>query len=504
MRCLLWVVLAVGAGCLAERPRGPGPSPDQPLLPGAPDLSRIVPFRAVNLVAPGPLAWQEYDYRPRAQGGFREDIDATLVRLRALGVRQVLIHTLHAWSVESEPYPGTNIRATVYYRPDYRPDDPRTWGRVPRTRRGDMGLVPWYPPASWDQPQPLRNPLELAARARQVLGEMLDAVASHGLVPVLISEVHLALAEDETGYSDDFVFADPSRGFDPFYDRLKEYLVDMTRLAARHGAAMFILGSESPYVAGAGQGYFIDGSRMVDRQPLIAAKWRDIIQAVRQAARAEGRPDLVLSYAEINPFWDDRFQSAPRVPIWTRVPFWDELDAVGINYYHPGRWTDGRGRYDTAPRTADDMVAYGETYRFATGTSVVPNLADLRDFFHLERGHDLGRRPVYFAGDGCTATYLGAANPANPPFLRLGQRPDTLEQRNLYEAHFRLAERYGRGWLAGIGLWQVPPTGRWGGPWDETRVSSYAEAAAYYNFLGNETEAVVREYFARWQRAPGL
>jgi hypothetical protein len=315
--------------------------------------------------------------------------------------------------------------------------------------------------------------------------------------------VHLAPAEIGGLSGDSFIFTDPSRDLDQFYRMYRDYLVEMTRVAARHRAALFILGSEAPYVAGAGQATFIDGSRMIDRRPLITGKWREIIAAARAAASAEGRPDLLLSYAEINPFYEERPMSGPRVPVWRAVPFWDELDAVAVNYYHPGRFTDGRGGYDTAPRTADDMVAYGEAYSVRAGTSVIPNLADLRDHFVSERGYSLWTKPVLLAGDGCTATYLGAANPASPPGLRLRERPDVAEQRSLYEAHFRLAERHGQGWLAGIGLWQVPPTGRWGGAWDPRDPGRYAHGASYSNFLGTETEAVVRTYFARWQRAPG-
>ncbi|MCS6914845.1 MAG: hypothetical protein RMK29_02180 [Myxococcales bacterium] len=488
-----------GSGQRSEGPQEPDLAlPDLRRVPDRPDLSKIVPWKAVNLLGPTDRVWEEYDYRPRAEGGLREEIDERLRQLKRLGVRQVQVQTMFSFCVESTPYPGTSIRSTVYYNPRYRPDDPRTWGRVPRNRRGDMGAIAYQPPASWDVPTPLRGPLEINAKAEAVLGEMLEAVAAHGLVPVLKGEIYLTLAEDgsRSGVSPWFIFTDPSRNFDQFYRMYQEHLVAMTRVAARHRAAMHILGTELPYVAGAGQSYFADGSRMVDRHEMIAAKWREIIRAVRQAALEEGRPDLVISYTEINPFWEDRRMTAARVPVWTRVPFWDELDAVGINFYLPGRWSDGRGNYDTSPKTAADMVRYGETHNFAT--DFVPNMADIREFFHVQRGYTLETKPVFFAEDGCTSSRAAAANPAAPPFLRLGEQPDFAEQQNLYEAHFVLFERYGKGWLAGLGFWQVTPSLRWGGPWNAADPSNYATPAAYFSFLGTPTEETVRRGFSRY------
>jgi hypothetical protein len=118
------------------------------------------------------------DYRPRAQGGFKEDIDATLDRLKAIGVRQVQIQTMFAWSVETAPSPRSGAQAVVYYKSTYKPDDPTTWGKVSRARRGDIGLIAYQPPAFWDQPVQLKNPLQINARAEQVLGELLDAAAA--------------------------------------------------------------------------------------------------------------------------------------------------------------------------------------------------------------------------------------------------------------------------------------------------------------------------------------
>lgn len=503
----------VSSGCVAPVLDAP-PAPPQPtvsLVDGGDDaaadlsvalpqrdLGLLVPWRAVNLIGPGPLVWEEYDYRPRAQGGLREEIDARLERLRQIGVRQVQIQTLSSWSVETAPAPGTSIQATVYYRAAYDPNDPSTWGKVPRSRRGDMGVVAYQPPAAWDVPTPLRTPLEINRKAEQVLGDMLDAVRAHGLIPVLKVETYLTLAEDggAGGTTPWFNFTDPSRGFDAFYARYQEHLVSMAHLGARHGAAMLILGTETPYVAGAGQGRFADGSKMTDRQALIAGKWRGIIAAVRQALREEGRLDMVLSYTEINPFWDDREPTEPRVPIWSRVPFWDDLDAVGINLYLPGRWSDGAGSYDRSPKTAQDMVAYGEAHNFAT--DYVPNLQDLRDFFVGKKGYDLMRKPVFFAEDGCAAAPYAAVNPAAPPVLVLGAAPDVAEQASLYDAHFQLFEKHGAGWLAGLGFWQATPGARWGGAWSPANKAAYGTPAAYFSFLGTATEDVVARHFARY------
>jgi hypothetical protein len=147
-----------------------------------------------------------------------------------------------------------------------------------------------------------------------VLGELLDAVARKGLIPVLKSEIYLVVAEDAYDFSGDFNFTDPSRNFTQFYAKFKEHQLAMTRLAARHGAALYIMGTELPYVAGAGERTFVDGSSMVSRRTLITSKWKDMIQAARAVAVAEGRPDM------------------------------------GIKFYLPGRWTDGNGNYDTGSR----------------------------------------------------------------------------------------------------------------------------------------------------------
>lgn len=461
-----------------------------------PDLTKLVPWRAVNLIGPTSRPWEEYDYRPRAQGGFREDIDATLDKLKALGVRQVQIQTVHAWSVESTesaPYKGSGILSAVSYDAAYRAEDPKTWGKVPRTRRGDMGLVAFQPPASWDQPRPLATPLSINQKAEQVLGEMLDAVAGRGLIPVLKVETFLVLATDATGVSPSFNYTDPSRNFDQFYRMHREHLLAMTRVAARHQAALLILGTETPYVAGAGQARFANGEAMPDRQGYIAARWAETIQAVRETAQAEGRPDLLLSYTEINPFWEPRATVGAKVPPWQRVPFWDALDAVGINFYFPGRATDVNGVPDRRPLTADDMVAYGETHNFATDG--VPNLQEIGAYFAGRRGYSLTKKPVIIPEDGCTASPYGAGNPAAPTNLTLRQRPDTAEQQRLYEAHFRQAERHGGGWLAGLGLWQVPPTSRWGGAYNSANTTNYSDPAAYFTFLGTPAEATVRTYF---------
>jgi hypothetical protein len=476
-----------------------GTAADQGRAPGPGDrFARILPWRAINLVGPTDLIWDEYDYRPAAQGGHREEIDATLARLKSLGVRQVQIQTMYAWSVESAPGP-TQSQSVVYLRPGYRADDASTWGPVPRTRRGDMGLVPYLPssvPAHWDQPVTLRTPVELGNKAEQILGELLDAVGRAGLVPVLKSEIYLVVAEDAYDFSGDFNYTDPSRGFDTFYAQYQEHLVRMTRLAARHGAAMMILGTETPYVAGAGQSRFADGSLMSSRQALIAGKWREIIAAVRGAAVAESRPDLLFGYTEINPFWEGHYAPGETpVPVWSRVPFWDDLDVVGINFYLPGRWSDGAGSYDREPRTADEMVTYGETHDFASDT--IPNLVDMRRFFVEQKGYSVAHKPVIFTEDGCTSTPVGAANPAAPPFLTERAPPDFTEQRNLYEAHFKLVDKHGAGWLGGLGFWQVTPTRRWGGTFRATDTAPYSKAAAYFSFLDTPTEDVIKQYFSR-------
>ncbi len=483
----------------AGSPDGAGPAdlggngPDMH-VPDRPDLSKLVPWKAVALVGPTDHFWEEYDYRPRAQGGFREDIDATLERMRGLGVRQVEIQTLFAWSAEDRVYPGTQIRSIVYYDPAYKVNDPKTWGKVPRTRRGDMGLMPFLPPPSWDVPTPLRTPLDIGLRAQQALGDMLDAVAAHGLFPVLKCEDFLLIAQNADDYSGDFNYTDPSRNFDQFYSQYKSYLLDMTKVAAQHHAVLLVLGSETPYVTGAGIATFADGSAMTSRHALIAAKWQDMIQAVRDAAKAAGRPDLALSYTEINPWYDPR--AMDNVPVWARVPFWDQLDAVGINFYLPGRYTDGMGMFDTSPPTTAAMVKYGETHTFQS--DIVPNFQDLKDYFYGQRGYRLMTKPVIFPEDGCTSTKYGAANPADPPLLTLRAKPDFAEQADLYEAHFQLAAKYGSGWLAGFGFWQVTPTSRWGGAYNPGNTTNYSTDASYFGFVGTPTEDIVRTYFAKY------
>lgn len=481
-------------------PRTDGSGGDGAVVPDKPDLSKLVPWRAVDLVGPGEVNfWTEYDYRPRSEGGSKEDIDATLDHLKAIGVRQVEIQTLHAWSIEAGEIPGSGgIRSVVYWDQKYKVDNPATWGDVPRTRRGDMGIMAYEPPAFWDTPKMLATPLEINAKAEAVLGQMLDAVYNHGLIPVLKSEIYLAIATDAYDLSGDFNYTEPSRNFEQFYDQYQAHLVAMTRLAARHHAALMILGTETPYVAGAGQVKFLNGDRMDSRQPYIYDRWTRIIKAVRAAARAEGRPDLAFSYTEINPWWENRksqLTMPESAPIWTRVPFWDDLDAVGINFYLPGRYYESPTVYDKTPKTMADMMAYEETHDFASDT--VGNFADLKKFFVDQKGYNLQTKPVIFPEDGCTSTPYGAANPALPPALRPRAQPDFTEQASLYEAHFRLAEKYGGGWLAGFGFWQVTPTQKWGGPYNKANTDNYSQPAAYFNFLNNPAEQVVKTYFTK-------
>ena len=451
------------------------------------DLSLIVPWRAVTLTTPLDPAWSDYDDRP--QSAAREAIDDTLDQLKAIGARQVEIPAVFAWSVEDERSTSMAAQSIVYFDPSYRPDDPATWGALRRTRRGDMGLVAYQPLTSWDSPVPLQTPLEINQKAEQTLGRLLNTVARMGLIPILRLEFRVVGAKNALGVGVIAPDTDPSRNLDQFYLKYKEHVVAMARLAARHDAAMVILGVGTPNVAGAGQSRFADGSSMAERRELIREKWRDMVRAARLVAAQEGRPDLVFAYVERNVWREPTGPSGSKTPVWQRVPFWDDLDAIGIGIcLTEGFETNGQ----LTPPTVEELVVRSEKQGFVTDG--IPNILDIRNFFRFRRGYNRNTKPVFLDEIECggppkVGSQSVASASASPP-----NRQNLTGRQRFYQAHMELARRYGTDWLAGLGFSQRAVASS--GPAPGTPPSPPREIADdSTGFLRTAAEAHVRDYF---------
>jgi hypothetical protein len=193
----------------------------------------------------------------------------------------------------------------------------------------------------------------------------------------------------------------PPEAWAAWFASYREFVLRFARLAEEVGARLFSVGVE-----------FKSSSNFHE------AEWRDLIAAVRREYSG------ALTYSAN---WDEVEE----------VPFWDALDAIGVNAFWPlaGKPGDGyaamRGR---AARVADDLEGLSLWYD----------------------------RPVLFTEMGVKSAADSALAPWEWPEHCAAQRYDEAYQAEAYDAIFgALAPRR---WFAGLFVWKF-----FSDPWDETQ-----------------------------------
>lgn len=207
---------------------------------------------------------------------------------------------------------------------------------------------------------------------------------------------------------------------DAWFASYTRMVVHYATLAQAAGVTTFVVGDELTGVQG-------------DRE-----RWAAVIAAVR--AVFKGR----LTYAAN---WDPGFQA---------VPFWDLLDAVGIDEYRPlATPTD-------TPTVAQLLAAWA------------PLVADLK------AAHDTTGKPVLLTEIGYPARRGATASPATED---TGAAADPQAQARAYEAAYRALR--GLPFLAGIYWWELAADARSHDTFGDT---------AGYGPAGLPAEAVVRDF----------
>jgi len=201
----------------------------------------------------------------------------------------------------------------------------------------------------------------------------------------------------------------------------RDWALHYARLSAEIDAPLFVIGTEL-------------GRAVRERE----AFWRSLI------ADARAVYDGQLTYAAN---WYDDFE---------HVPFWDALDAVGIQAYFPLSDAD-------AP-TLDDLRAGWAAHEAA-----------------IEAVHRRTGKPILFTELGYRDVPFAAARPWEWPIRRAPvETPDPALQARLFEAFF--AEVWPEPWMAGAILW------KWHPPGDRDRTGDFTPQ-------GKPAEAVIRDAF---------
>ena len=243
----------------------------------------------------------------------------------------------------------------------------------PYAQIGGDGSVRWREFDPEDPPDWLRVPQ--AEAARRGFGLM--------IVP------HLAYWGSPFHWRGDIAFEDPL-ALERFFDEYQAWIVALAR--ATRGARAFVVGTET--------------DRLVSHE----ARWRELIAAVR------AETDAKLTYAAN---WD-RFAD---------VPFWDALDAVGVQAYFP--------LSDALDPSESDLEAGWER--------VLEGLHAL----YLRTG-----KPVVFTELGYNVSLDAARVPASYPQASEAEREAALrlQERCMSVALRTLARE--RDWLRGAFLWK--------------------------------------------------
>jgi len=134
-----------------------------------------------------------------------------------------------------------------------------------------------------------------AAAQEPMIRVAAEQAHAHGLK--LLLKPHLGYWGSGFSWRGDITFNEPGH-WDRFFRDYRVWIADQARLAERHGVDAFCLGTE------------LKGT-LEHEQP-----WRSVIAAVREQYTGP------LTYAAN---WDS----------YQRVPFWDALDAIGIQAYFP-------------------------------------------------------------------------------------------------------------------------------------------------------------------------
>ena len=199
-----------------------------------------------------------------------------------------------------------------------------------------------------------------------------------------------------------------------------DWMLHYARLSAEIGAPLLVIGTEL-------------GRAVRERE----AFWRDLVAEIRTVY--DGR----LTYAAN---WHEDFE---------HVPFWDALDAVGIQAYFP--LTDA-----AAPTVAD--LRRGWAQHEAAVAAV----------------HERTGKPVLFTELGYRDVAFAAARPWEwPPHRSAVADPDPELQARLYTAFFE--EVWPEPWMAGAILWKWHPPGH--------------DYAGDFTPQGKPAEAVIRDAF---------
>jgi hypothetical protein len=208
--------------------------------------------------------------------------------------------------------------------------------------------------------------------------------------------------------------------FDLWFADYREWMLHYARLAAQERADLLVIGTE------------LGG---VTRSPHQVAAWRGLIREVR------GIYPGPLTYAAN---WANDFEV---------LPFWGDLDLLGLNMYYP-------------------LAGPGETPRADS-----PRIRDLRaKLAALSRRHG---KPVLFTEVGYAATAAAAAEPWKEDNAPLDPAMQARCYQVLFEAFYR------EPWLAGLFWWKWPSHGR-GGPHDNS-----------FNPLGKPAFQVLERWYGK-------
>ncbi|MEP0545456.1 MAG: hypothetical protein ABJF88_00840 [Rhodothermales bacterium] len=201
----------------------------------------------------------------------------------------------------------------------------------------------------------------------------------------------------------------------------RDFALHYARLSAEIDAPLLVIGTEL--------------ARAVRERE---AFWRGLIAEIRAVY------DGQITYAAN---WYDDFE---------HVPFWDALDAIGIQAYFPLTEAD-------APTVADLRAGWEQHERA------------------IEAVHRRTGKPVLFTEVGYRDVPFAAARPWEWPDRHTPTlEPDEALQARLYEAFFE--EVWPEPWMAGAILW------KWHPPSDRSRVGDFTPQ-------GKPAEAVIRREF---------
>lgn len=224
------------------------------------------------------------------------------------------------------------------------------------------------------------------------------------------------------------------QSWDDWFESYTEMMIHFSWIAEVSGVDLLVVGSE-----------------LVSTETHDAA-WRKVIAKVRSIYKGK------LTYSSN---WDH----------YTVVPFWDELDLIGMNSY----WSLDQGNKSDA--TVSDIKAAWT----AIQADLLPFAAKLR-------------KPIIFLEAG----WCSIANAAHEPwdYTRDDQPVDDDLQRRLFIGFFETW--YGNPQLGGFSIWEWTPDP------DPTNPDSVRKHARGYTPEGKPAEQILREFLSRppWTVTP--